>query len=39
MERPKNAEVRREMNEEEKGAMDVFKDNDKKIVFPYFLRN
>jgi len=32
MERPKNVEVRREMNEEEKQGMDTFKENDKKIV-------
>ena len=32
MDRPKNAEVRRDLNEEEKTAVEQFKETDKKMV-------
>ncbi len=39
MERPKNSEVRRDLNEEEKQAVEQFKETDKKLVenFKYIL--
>ena len=37
MERPKNTDVRRELNEEEKQAIGQFKETDKKIVINLYI--